>query len=476
MNLSILLYFMLILIGSTLAFSASWALGYFGLSCFEQIIFHLKVPLEGTNTEFIFDWIKLCFLKAFVLSCIFTFPLFIIDEYIDIYPYIAYIIVVLSLIYGIKKVGIFTYILNQFRHTDLYDDHYVDGEQIAIQFPEKKRNLIYLYVESLETTYADKKDGGGYNGDLIQELTTLAKDNINFSHTDKLGGAHIVAGTGWTTGGIVAQSGGFPLTVPFYCKRFNENTPFFPNAYTLGDILKKEGYLQEYLIGSDAIFGGRKFYFDKHGAFDIFDLNTAHEQNKLPKDYKVFWGYEDEKLFQFAKEEITKLAAQNKPFNFTMLTVDTHHPYGYKDNHYINKYPERLSNIIRGNSIKINAFIEWLKKQPFYDNTTIIITGDHTSMAAEYINHTYPRDYDRTIFNTFINAANTPIRNKNRIFTSFDMFPTTLSAMGVKIEGEQLGLGVNLFSDKETLAETLGLHTLDKELTKQSVYYKKLLK
>lgn len=472
MDLNLLLNIILILIGLSLAFSASWALGYFGLSCFEQIIFHLKVPLEGTNTEFIFDWFKICFFKALILTCILSAPLFLIPEYKMHFSMISYIILAICLLYGAWKVGIFGFILNLFRTTDIYEQHYVNAKDVSITFPEKKRNLIYLYVESLETTYASKKDGGGYTDDLIKEITDLAKENINFSHSEKLGGAHIVAGTGWTTGGLVAQSSGVPLTVPMNIKRFSDQTPFLPGVYALGDILKKEGYNQEYLIGSDAIFGGRKFYFDKHGEFKIFDLNTAHKEKKIPEDYKVFWGYEDEKLFQFAKEEITELANKDKPFNFTMLTVDTHHPYGFKDNHYSNEYPERLSNIIRGNSKKIGEFIDWVKQQPFYDDTTIIISGDHTSMAAQYINKTYDKNYDRTIFNTIINSVVQPKNCKNRIFTSFDMFPTTLSALGALIEGNKLGLGRNLFSDEKTVAERIGLTALDKELRKQSKYYK----
>lgn len=474
MDLNILLYFLLILIGLTLAFSASWALGYFGLSCFEQIVFHLKVPLEGTNTEFIFDWIKICFVKAFIIACIISVPVFFITDYTLIFSTVSYIILGISIIYGAWKVGIFGFIANLFRTTNLYEHYYVDGNNISIAFPEKKRNLIYLYVESLETTYAAKEDGGAYTSDLIKEITDLAKDNINFSHTDKLGGAHIVAGTGWTTGGLVAQSSGVPLTVPLTIKSFSDKTPFLPGVYGLGDILKKEGYNQEYLIGSDAIFGGRKFYFDKHGEFKIFDLNTAYKEKKIAEDYKVFWGYEDEKLFQFAKEEITELASKDKPFNFTMLTVDTHHPYGYKDNNYVNEYPERLSNIIRGNSKKIGEFIDWVKQQPFYDNTTIIITGDHTSMAAQYINKTYDKHYDRTTFNAVINVNCEYDKDctKNRTFTSFDMYPTTLAAMGAIVEGNKLGLGVNLFSKEKTLAETIGLSTLDKELRKQSKFYK----
>ena len=85
---------------------------------------------------------------------------------------------------------------------DLYEKYYVDAKNVKIKFPTKKRNLILLYVESLETTYASKEKGGNYKEDLIEEITQLAEEHLNFSHQSRLGGYHVVAGTGWTTGGI----------------------------------------------------------------------------------------------------------------------------------------------------------------------------------------------------------------------------------------------------------------------------------
>ncbi|MGN1343771.1 MAG: LTA synthase family protein [Traorella sp.] len=467
--------FLVCLLGLVLAISASWAFSYFGLSCFEQLIFHIKVPLEGTNTEFIFDWFKKCFMKAFLIS----FGIWVIFLWKSIQSYygiVCWIIFWCCILYGLFKIEFVEYVMNLFRKSDLYEKYYVDGKDVELSFPKKKRNLILIYVESLETTYTSKENGGNYNDDLIPELSQLAKENLNFSHQDKLGGGHVVVGTGWTTGGMVGSSAAIPLCVPFWMKPFRDDRDFYPGITALGDILEKEGYLQELLIGSDAYFGGRKFFYDKHGNYRIFDLNEAYRQKKIDTDYHVFWGYEDEKLFSFAKEEIIRLSQENKPFNFTMLTVDTHHPKGYQDTHYQNIYPERLSNIIKENSRKVGEFINWLKQQEFYQDTTIIILGDHTSMAAEYINHTYDKKYDRTTFNVFINSQNKPKNNKNRIFTTFDYYPTILSALGIKIKNDQIGLGVNLFSSKKTIAEKIGLKKLNQELKKQSkTYLEKIL-
>lgn len=459
-------------VGFIAMFSARWAFSYFGLSCFEQVVFHTKVPLEGTNKDFIGNWIKKCVLPGCIygiiiaLICGAVFDLFL-------YRLICLIVFAVCVIYGLFKAGIIGFAVNLFRRTNLYEQYYVDGKQVDITFPEKKRNLIVLYVESMETTYTSVENGGNYKTDLIPEVSALAKEHLNFSHNEKLGGAHMVAGTGWTTGGLVAHGAGVPLCIPLFALPFTEKSPFLPGAYSLGDVLKKEGYEQELLFGSDAVFGGRKFFYDKHGAFNIFDLGEARRQEKIPANYREFWGFEDEKLFAIAKEEITRLSKGDKPFHFMMLTVDTHHPYGYVDRNYTQEYPEQLSNIIRGNSKKIGAFVDWLKEQPFYEDTTILIAGDHLSMAEEYISHTYDKGYERTILNTFINSVAKTETTKNRMFTTLDMYPTILSAMGVQIEGDKLGLGVNLFSGQKTLAEEMGFRRLDKELRKQSKYMKK---
>ena len=46
-----------------------------------------------------------------------------------------------------------------------------------------------------------------------------------------------------------------------------------------------------------------------------------------------------------------------------------------------------------------------------------------------------------------------------------------LSALGFQIEGDRLGLGVNLFSQQPTLVEQLGREALNAELQKTSKFY-----
>ena len=116
-------------------------------------------------------------------------------------------------------------------------------------------------------------------------------------------------------------------------------------------------------------------------------------------------------------------------------------------------------------------FINWLKKQDFYKNTTVVLSGDHLTMDYDYVWRNIPEEYERHIYNCFINSAVESDTYKKRTFTSFDMFPTTLAAMGCEIEGDRLGLGTNLFSDKKTHAEEMGYDEFDEQLSMSSNYY-----
>lgn len=336
-------------------------------------------------------------------------------------------------------------------------------------------NFIHIYLESMETTYAKREDGGDAKEDLLPYLTQLTKENISFSQNEKIGGARVLTGTGWTTGGIVASTSGLPLIFSLKHKFCKDKVPFMPNINTLGDILERDGYNRVFMIGSDATFGGRRSYFEQHGHYDIQDTVSLKKEGILDKDYHEFWGFEDDKLFEFAKEKILNLSKSNKPFDFEMLTVDTHHPYGYQSKNCKNLFKESLSNSIYHTDENLKDFMEWLKKQDFYENTVIVIQGDHTSMAAEYIHDTYSSAYDRRVWNTFIHSQAKPQKEKNRDFTTMDFYPTILAALGYKIKGDKLGLGTNLFSDQATLTEALQASEVDQQIKRNSNFYRSLM-
>ena len=214
--------------------------------------------------------------------------------------------------------------------TTIYEDRYVDPASVSITAPDRKKNLIYLCLESMETSYASEEAGGRQpEHNYIPNLTALAQENLSFSNSDRLGGFRAVSGTTWTMGAIFAATSGLPFSFPVGENAMNRHSEFASGCTTLGDILEENGYRSMFLCGSDATFGGRRLYYQQHGNYEICDLLTAREEGYIPEDYKVWWGYEDAILYQIAKDKLTVLAGSGQPFSFTMLTVDTHHVDGY---------------------------------------------------------------------------------------------------------------------------------------------------
>ncbi|MDR1952925.1 MAG: LTA synthase family protein [Clostridiales Family XIII bacterium] len=331
-----------------------------------------------------------------------------------------------------------------------------------------------MFLESMENTYMSAELGGAYPANLLPELTALAEENISFSNTELYGGAKQITGTGWTAAAMVNQHMGIPLLIPIDGNSYGNSNAFLPGGYALGDILKDEGYNQMLMVGSDATFGGRRFLYEQHGDYEIKDYGTAAADGIIEEGYRVWWGFEDTRLFAYAKQEILKCAAQDEPFNFTMLTADTHHVGGYVCELCKNDFPEQYANVIACSDRQVAAFVAWIRQQDFYENTTIVIVGDHLSMDSGFFTEFgMDPDYERTTLNIIINpaVAADPATTKNRQFATFDLFPTTLAALGATWEGDRLNLGTNLFSGAHTLVEEFGFENVDDELKQKSDFY-----
>ena len=57
----------------------------------------------------------------------------------------------------------------------------MDPKNVDLKFPEKKRNLIYIYMESTELTFMDKEHGGDFPENLLPELMDLGEEGEDFA-------------------------------------------------------------------------------------------------------------------------------------------------------------------------------------------------------------------------------------------------------------------------------------------------------
>lgn len=456
--------------------SISWMLKTWNNLSMEELVYHLKSPLQGTNEGMIKDYIISCLIITVICAIILT-AVFIIIRKNRLAHHIAVmttlVISALTIILSVRHVwntlDITTFSNNHSTYSTFIDDNYIDPQDVALTFPETKRNLIYIYLESMESTYADKENGGAFETNVIPELTQLSEENENFSgDSSKLNGGISLTGTGWTVAAMFGQTSGMPLLIPIEGNSMNTQDSFFPGITSLGDILESAGYQQSLLIGSEAEFGGRKLYFTEHGNYNIWDYNYFIENGALPADYRVWWGFEDTHLFQFAQDKLLEMSSSDEPFNLTLLTVDTHFEDGYPCPDCPELFDDQYSNVMACSSRKVTAFVNWIQQQDFYENTTIVISGDHPTMDSDFCDDV-DDEYQRKVYTTYINSAVETENNTYREYSTLDAFPTTLAAMGVTIDGNRLGLGTNLFSNAPTLIERFGVDSIDSELGKKSL-------
>lgn len=471
-----------VVISSLCAFAARWALTKWANLQMDELIYTLST-LEGTSSDMIIECAVNCALPAAVCLALMVILTVLVARrrprsrtpfLLGCLTGAAITLAVTGVVFW-NELEIGDYISSMSQRSEYIQDNYVDPDDVKLEFPEEKRNLVYIFMESTEITFADVESGGGFEENLIPELTQLAIDGEDFSgDTTELNGAYAATGATWTVAAMFAQTSGLPLKISIGDNSMNQQDSFFGGITSLGDILEDAGYKQTLLIGSDAVFGGRALYFSEHGNYELKDYKYAVTEGLISPDYYVWWGYEDEKLFDNARAELTALAAGDEPFNLTLLTVDTHFEDGYVcalcgDSHGENQY----ANVYTCASCQVNAFVEWIQQQDFYENTTIVICGDHLTMDSDFCDDV-AGNYERRVYTTIINSAVEYTGSARREYSTFDMFPTTLAALGVKIPGNRLGLGTNLYSAASTLVERDGLSFMNAELKKRSLFMEAL--
>ncbi len=473
-----------LLVSVFLTSGAIWFKIFYGNLSPEQFIFNLQSPIVGTADTMMLDMV-FCVIFPF-LSVILIIILFLttnksyVTKRYTVTPLLTTKkIVLLSTLLVVSSVGVTIKLLRLDQIGKLYvvssnfiENNYVDIRKVNPTFPSQKRNLIHIYLESVENSYFDQSIGGYGKHNLMPELQQLSQEGISFSHNNQFGGPHQTYGSGWSVAAMVNMMSGIPLKVAMNGNDYGKSGYFLPGIYNLGDLLHDNGYNQTVMFGADATFGGVDVYFKSHGKFNIFDVKHARNVGLIPKDYNVWWGFEDEKLYAFAKDEILRLASENKPFHFVMENADTHFPHGYMDEKTPRLYQSQYANVIAHASKNVVEFVRWIQSQPFYENTTIVITGDHLSMDVDFFKKFDPK-YKRTVFNLFLNSAVTSQHTKNRQYSPVDFYPTILSSIGIKFDNHRAGLGTDLFSGEKTLIEKTNIKHFDNELSKNSHFYNK---
>lgn len=475
-KVGLILLFVFLFLSIVILFADRWYIRTYGRINFDSILFTLTADLRGTSSTLMLQYILQGLLPAILVSgALIALALFLLAKK-RVKRWVVMtavsLVSVAAIVFSAFDAQLVQYLIYSSSDYPLYEQYYRDPKQTDITFPDRKRNLVYIVLESMETSFLSKEQGGGVEQNLIPELYELARNNTNFSQNEGVGGFRPATGATWSIGSLVSQTSGVPLVPMVEQNETSEDRQFLPGLTTMMDILHENGYYQAFMLGSSAAFADTGLYYEVHGVDRIYDIYTARADGVVPSDYwDGWWGMEDYHLFDYARQELTRIAAQDQPFAFTLMTIDTHHVAGNPCPYCGSEYQEQYDNVISCSSRQTAAFLQWLQEQPYYEDTAVVIVGDHCSMDKGYFDRNVDKDYVRRIYNCFINSSAHTTGSKNREFTALDLFPTTLAAMGCTIEGDRLGLGTNLFSGLPTLAEQWGYANLNARLHSNKSYY-----
>ena len=475
--------------------SVWWIRRSFGGVTISRIVYHVTTTLRGVEPTLVSSlfgsYLRWIIVVPGVCTALYLIARYLLEKKVSskkqimakrVFRIMSLLLCVASIVFSAVWLRFPAYLYSMLQPSAFIEEHYVDPANTEIRFPNEKRNLIYIFLESIENTYAGIEVGGIEPVSLIPNLTDIAldTDTVMFSNNKPgmLGGFDSVQGTDWTAAAMVSHTSGIPLLVTLRSALFLGADDFLPGVVSIGDVLRQEGYQQTLLVGSDAVFGQRESLFRTHGGYKIFDVKYAFATGRITET-SGSWGFTDDILYEFAKQEVTRLAQNAEPFNLTLLTVDTHFPDGDIYGSHETRFELQYQNVIYNSDRQIAEFLDWASTQPWYEDTTMVIVGDHETMDPLYT-ATIPDNYHRTMYNAIINSQ-IPASEVGasrlylRTYTSLDLFPTTLAAMGATIAGDRLALGTNLFSDRPTLAEQFGLDTLDEEFSRHSAFYSREL-
>lgn len=450
-----------------------WIHRYFGQVDANQIAYHLNFGVGLVTTSdpvFANRLLRWCVLLPMVLLLLLGFaerrfirslarmPRRWRKAAILVFRQLPALLVAAALGFWAWDVSLIKYVGSNFG-PDYFGANYVPPESVALRESAPK-NLVMIYVESLEEGYADRT---AFGRNLIEPLTQL-----NGSHFQAYQQA---PGTGWTIAALVATQCGVPLE---RVSIFDVNTQgqmmdsFLARAVCLPDLLAQHGYRNVFLGGASSRFAGKDRFLQQHHYHEVLGKDEWLRRGASEKAMNG-WGLYDADLFREAKAKLRELAASKQRFNLSLLTVDTHEPGGMLSAQCAQQgYQERFDGVVSCAAASVADFVRFAEQNGYLENTNIVVVGDHLSRKNP-LSPQLEQMPQRAIFNTFL-SRHSPTPNRAQLL-HFDMLPTVLEFIGYEVPGGRLGLGYSGFNPHRHQPPPERLEQMGRDLLNRSPEY-----
>ena len=205
-------------------------------------------------------------------------------------------------------------------------------------------------------------------------------------------------------------------------------------------------------------------YWNRTKMYPLLGWNKWYDKPFFGKDYLSGFGAADYVLYKKAIPELVKYKKTNKPFFTQLITVSSHNPFQIPDWMRTVHFGSSIDNTIAGKYLRtvnyadrqLGMFIADLKKNGMYDDSLIVLYGDHFGLSQSkmdkygskinlnIVNKILGRSYDK------FDTLNVPILFKlpggegAKVVTmaagQVDIMPTILNLAGIEnTEGKMFG-------------------------------------
>ena len=301
--------------------------------------------------------------------------------------------------------------------------------------PMNKKNVVILILESFSASYS------GYLTEIQGErregympfLDSLMQESLVFRHSFANGRLSIDA--------LPSVMCGIPALIESFTLTPYSNNDVRGLARELGEC----GYSSAFYHGAQRNSLALAGFAHKAG----FQQEFSRESYGNEADFDGTWGIWDEPFLQYFKDGIGNLP---EPFLATVFTLSSHHPFAVPEQYEGVFEPGTMPihRCIRYSDHAIRRFFEEARKQPWYENTLFVITGDHTSRtdAPEYLtlNGVF------TIPILFYTPDGSLKGLREGIAMQLDIKPTVLSYLGYDKPSVSFGCDLLSTADEDTYA------------------------
>jgi phosphoglycerol transferase MdoB-like AlkP superfamily enzyme len=221
----------------------------------------------------------------------------------------------------------------------------------------KPLNVIVLLQESLGAEFV------GVYGDqrgLTPNLDRIAKNSIMFTNVYATGTR--------TVRGMEAVTASFPpVPAESIVKR-----PANEGMFNWSTVMSRNGYTPTFIYGGFGTFDNMNYYFG-HNGYRVVDRTDMDE----PK-FSNIWGVSDEDAYRNAIRIFDEQYKRGEKIFSVIMSTSNHKPF---------TFPEGVPGVaqsgggrkagVRYADYAIGKFFEEIKTKPYFDETVIVIVGDH---------------------------------------------------------------------------------------------------